>query len=113
MFQVAFLVIKTDAVKCFFCNTAKSFLSSELLRCYPLHDNRGHFIWWNIFNKKEGKKNRQDIKNKQTNKEKQREGFYFNQYILDSCRMIFSLLYLFSRFPVIQQKTNRIMFQSV
>ena len=46
-------------------------------------------------------------------KQKQKEGFYINQYILDSCRMIFSLLYLFSRFPVIQQNTNRIMFQSV
>ena len=62
MFQVAFLVIKTDAVKSFFCNTAKSFLSSDLLRCYPLQDNRDHFIKWNIFNKEGGKKNRQDIK---------------------------------------------------
>ena len=53
------------------------------------------------------------IKNNNNKKQKQKEGFYFNQYILDSCRMILSLLYLFSRFPVIQQKTNRIMFQSV
>ena len=52
-------------------------------------------------------------KNNNNKKQKQKEGFYFNQYILDSCRMIFSLLYLFSRFPVIQQKNNRIMFQSV
>jgi len=62
MFQVAFLVIKTDAVECFFFVTQQNlFLSSELLRCYPLHDNRGYFIKWNIFNKEGGKKNRQDV----------------------------------------------------
>lgn len=52
-------------------------------------------------------------KKKLKKKQKQKEGFYFNQYILDSCRMIFSLLYLFSRFPVIQQKINRIMFMCI
>ena len=75
MFQVAFLVIKTDAVEWFFCNTAKS---AQML---PTSRQPRPFHLVEHFQQRGGKEEPSGHK-KNNKKQKQKEGFYFNQYIL-------------------------------